>query len=293
MTKLLITGGDGMVGSYAAEVFAEHRILSTDLGTMDIGSPQAVSRTFKEFGPEVVLHLAAATDVDRCEQDPDWAFRSNAVGTENIALACREAGAALVYVSSGAVFKGDKPTPYTEFDLASPSNVYAASKLAGEEIVRRLVERHYIVRAGWVFGGGKRDKKFVGKLASLIFSGKTELKVVDDKVGTPTYAKDFLRGIKRLLSAGRGGLYHMGNEGAASRYQIALEIARLLGKENLPIKPVSSEHFPLPAPRGASEAISNYKLKLLGLPPQRPWQEALADYLESELALSPQPAAKA
>lgn len=286
MTRLLITGGNGMVGSYARDVFADHEILSTDLDTMDIASPTEIARTFAAFNPEIVLHLAAATDVDRCEQDPLFAFAANAVGTENVALACRGAGAAMVYASTGAVFAGDKPSPYTEYDRTRPSNVYAASKLAGEEAVRALVERHYVVRAGWVFGGGARDKKFVGKLFSLIQSGRRELKAVDDKTGTPTYAKDFLAGVRRLLETKRYGVYHMGNEGHCSRLEIAKEIAQVLGRD-VEIQPVSSAEFPLPAPRGASEAIANFKLKLLGLAPQRPWQEALAEYVKSELLAAP------
>ncbi len=282
-----------MVGSYARGVFRGHELLSTDLPTMDIGSPEKIEETFRAFKPEVVLHLAAATDVDRCEREPDFAFRSNAVGTENVALACRRHGALMVYASTGAVFAGDKPHPYVEYDAPRPSNVYAASKLAGEEAVRALVERHYIARAGWVFGGGAKDKKFVGKLFSLISAGREGLQVVDDKIGTPTYAKDFLSGILRLLGVERYGVYHLGNEGSCSRHRIALEIARLAGRPDLGIRPVSSAEFPLPAPRGASEAIENMKLRLLGLAPQRPWQDALAEYLKDELIPAARSAASA
>lgn len=278
-----------MVASYATSVFSGDDLLSTDMDTMDIRSSEQIAKSFREFRPEVVLHLAASTDVDRCEVDHDYAFRSNAIGTENLALECRRAGAVMVYASTGAVFAGDKPKPYVEYDLPRPSNVYAASKLAGEDAVRSHVEKHFIVRGGWIFGGGPKDKKFVGKLYALIAGGRTELKVVDDKIGTPTYAKDFLAGIRRLLRSDRYGVYHMGNEGYASRFAIAQEIARILGNESVSILPVSSAEFPLPAPRGVSEAIENLKLRLIGLPPQRPWQEALAEYLKQELA----PAARA
>lgn len=283
MARYLVTGGNGMVASYAAATFVGDELLSTDLDTMDIRSPEAIDKTFRGYRPDVVLHLAASTDVDRCEVDHDYAFRSNAMGTENLALACRRTGAVMVYASTGAVFPGDKPRPYVEYDQPRPSNVYAASKLAGEDAVRAHVEKHFIVRGGWIFGGGVKDKKFVGKLYSLIAAGRTELKVVDDKVGTPTYAKDFLQGIRRLLLTERYGVYHMGNEGSASRYAIAKEVARILGKTSVSISPVSSAEFPLPAPRGVSEAIENLKLRLIGLPPQRAWQEALAEYLAQEL----------
>lgn len=281
MPKLLITGGNGMVGSYAPSVFGDWELLSTDLDTMDIRDRAALDRAFREFRPELVLHLAAATDVDRCQKEADWAYSLNAVGTQNVALACRKAEALLIYVSTGAVFPGDRHTPYTEFDPVRPSNTYAAAKLAGEELVRGLWSRHLIVRGGWIFGGGAKDHKFVGKLAQLIVSGKTPLKAVNDKFGTPTYAKDLLKGIRRLVEADCLGLFHMANEGSATRYDVAVEIQKVLGDSRITVEPVSSDLFPLPAPR-ASEALRNYKLHLMGLAPQRPWREALRDYIENE-----------
>jgi dTDP-4-dehydrorhamnose reductase len=283
MIRMLITGGKGMVGGYAPKVFPDYEILSTDLDTLDIRSPESIARTFKDFHPEVLLHLAAATDVDRCEQDPDWAVRSNEAGTRNLAQACLEHGALMVYASTGAVFQGDKPEPYTEFDPTGPSNVYAASKLAGEKALSGLLERHCIVRAGWMFGGGAADKKFVGKIATQIALGRTVLKAVNDKFGSPTYAKDFLEAVRRILKTGAYGVFHAGNGGRVSRFDIAREIARILGRTGVLIAPVSSKEFPLPAPRGTSEALYNKKLELLGLEPQRPWQEALAEYLRSEI----------
>jgi dTDP-4-dehydrorhamnose reductase len=119
-----------------------------------------------------VLHLAAATDVDRCEQEPAWADDNNALGTENVALACQVSGTPLVYVSTGAVFNGSKPEPYVELDEPSPSNIYARSKLAGEQVVAAVLQRYYIVRAGWMFGGAERETKFVGKIARLILGGR-------------------------------------------------------------------------------------------------------------------------
>lgn len=282
MARMLVTGGKGMVGSYVPSVFAEHELLSTDIDTLDVRSPGAVEAAFKDFKPELLLHLAAATDVDRCQQEPDWAFRSNAAATENLALACGRHGTLMVYTSTGAVFKGDRSAPYAESDPTGPSNVYAASKLAGEDAVRRSLERYFVARAGWIFGGVGADKKFVGKIAAQIASGKTEILAVDDKVGTPTYAKDFLENIRRILGTGSFGVFHAANEGSATRYDVACEIVRVMGRKDVRVVPVSSDRFPMPAPR-ANEPLSNRKMKLLGLEPARSWQDALAEYLRGEI----------
>ena len=287
MKRILVTGAGGMVGSYVPSVFGDLELTLTDVvpevAQMDVADPEAVMRAVVDAQPDVVLHLAAATDVDQCEKDHDLAFRVNAIGTQNVALATRAVGAELVYISTAGVFDGEKHEPYTEFDDPAPGNVYGHSKLAGERVVSTLLDRFYIVRAGWMIGGGAKDKKFVGKIVSQIEEGQTELRAVDDKFGSPTYARDLLEGIRRLLQTGYSGLYHMVNGGCCSRYDVAVEIRSILGRPEIQIEPVSSAHFPLPAPRVRSEAMRNYKLELLGLEPQRSWQEALRAYVEDEL----------
>ena len=285
--RVLVTGAAGMTASYVPDVFRDSDLVLTDIVdapvVLDICDAAAVQRAVSEFRPDVVLHLAAATDVDRCEQEPDWAHRSNAVGTENIANACKESDLTLVYTSTAAVFPGDKTDPYVESDATSPSNVYGRSKLDGEAAVVRIVPRHFIVRAGWMIGGGKRDKKFVGKIVSFIAEGRTELKAVNDKFGSPIYAADLIAGVRRLVETEAYGLYHMVNEGFVSRYDVALAIRDILGRPDIQVEPVSSDEFPLPAPRGRSEAMRNEKLEKMGLPPMRPWREALEEYVVSEL----------
>ena len=238
--------------------------------------------TMMEVQPDLVLHLAAATDVDRCEKEPEFAFHSNAIGTQNIALACQAIGVPLVYVSTSGVFWGDNPNPYTEFDAPKPANVYGQSKLAGEQIVCSLLQRFFIVRAGWMIGGGEKDKKFIGKIIQLISEGRRELSIVSDKLGSPVYAKDFLNGIKVLVDTGYYGIYHMVNEGMVSRYDVALEIREALNCPEVNIRPVSSSYFPLPAPRARSEALRNLKLELLGIFKMRKWDEAVRDYISRE-----------
>ena len=285
--RMLVTGAAGMVGSYVSTVFNGFDLTLTDIEEgferLDVRDPQAVMYTVCELEPQVVLHLAAATDVDLCEQDPDWAYHTNTIGTQNVALACQETGCLLIFISTAGVFWGDKPEPYTEFDSPRPRNIYGDSKWQGEQIVTALLKRFFICRAGWMVGGGERDKKFVRKITQLILDGSHHVKVVDDKFGSPTYAKDLLCGILRLIGTRYYGLYHMVNTGTASRYEVALAVRGILGREDMEIEPVSSAYFPLPAPRARSEGMRNYKLDLLGMNDARCWEEALEEYMLSEL----------
>lgn len=286
---ILITGAGGVVGSYAPSVFSANDLLLTDLvesrgiSQLDVTDTDAVHAAIRTTRPDVVLHLAAATDVDRCEQDPDVAFRVNAIGTENVAHACRESGALLVYISTAGVFGGGKPDPYTEFDAPDPANIYGHSKLAGERTVSSMLDRYFIVRAGWMVGGASLEKKFVGMMIRQLEAGATHLRAVHDKFGSPTYAPDLLRGIRTLLDTNRFGLFHMVNDGSCSRYDVAVALCELLGRDDVDVEPVSSAAFPLPAPRARSEAMRNYKLELHGLPRQRPWKDALETYVLTEL----------
>jgi len=286
---MLVTGAAGAVGSYVPEVFSDWDLVLTDVvgefDRLDVADPESVLQAVTEAKADVVLHLAAATDVDRCEQEPDLAFSVNAIGTQNVVRACRAVDALLVYISTAGVFWGDKPDPYTEFDAPAPANVYGHSKLAGERAVEAQLSRYYIVRAGWMIGGGPtRDKKFVGKIVELVGRGDRSLRAVDDKFGSPTYGKDMVAGIQRLLETNHHGLFHMANAGGpCSRYDVALAIRDALGRSDLDVEPVSSAYFPLPAPRARSEAMTNYKLQLLGHDWMRPWQEALVEYVTTEL----------
>lgn len=292
---ILVTGSAGMMGCHLLDIFSPgdlHRTdlqASQDIHALDTCDPAAVMRTFERVRPAMAIHLAAETDVDRCEREVDHAFRSNALGTLNIALACQRFGTELVYVSTAGVFDGSKAEPYTEFDTPAPVNVYAKAKYEGEKLVQTLVPRHYIVRAGWMFGGKGKDKKFVGKIAAMCLgleNGTKELRVVNDKFGSPTYAKDLLQTLRVLSRSGFYGVYHVVNAGWCSRYDVAVEIARFLHSE-IPIVAVPSAMFPLSAPRPRSEAARSYKLELLGLSSMRPWQQALHEYLTDWLTYAP------
>jgi dTDP-4-dehydrorhamnose reductase len=257
----------------------EHEVRATGTEDMDVRDRSAVSSVVAGFHPELIIHLAALTDVDRCEREQDEAFHINTIGTQNVALSCLQLAIPLVYVSTISVFDGTKPGPYIEFDTPNPRSCHSKSKYQGERIIQSLLQRYYIVRAGWLFGGGDKDSKFVAKILKLA-RDRSELKVVDDKLGSPTYTIDFAHGIKALIATGQYGVYHMVNTGRpASRYEVAQAILEYAGVTDCVLKAVSSAEFPLPAPRPRMEAGRNLAAELIGLPPMRPWREALKEYL--------------
>jgi dTDP-4-dehydrorhamnose reductase len=287
--KVLVTGAAGMLGAAvvnalrreAWQIFPTGRVVNRIVArAMDIGDWEAVMCVVGDVQPDLVLHLAAETDVDRCEREPDHAYTVNAFGTENVARACREYGAELAYISTANVFDGEKIEPYTEYDPPGSVNTYGRSKLEGERIVERVLDRYYIFRAGWMVGGWEIDKKFVYKMVQLCKTQK-ELKVVDDKFGSPTFNEDFVPVMMAVIGTRRYGLYHLANQGVASRWEIASEIVRLLGKEgDIAVTPVSSAEFLLPAPRPRSEMLRNLKLQLLGLDDMPHWKDSLRKYIE-------------
>jgi dTDP-4-dehydrorhamnose reductase len=230
----------------------------------------------------MVFHLAAETDVDRCEREADHAFATNALGTQNVALACGEKDLPMVYISTAGVFDGKKETPYNEFDEARPIIVYGASKLMGERFTRQLVRRHFIVRAGWMVGGGRKDHKFIAKIIEQIRAGKRRLHCVTDKLGTPTYTEDFARTLAGLVATPFYGLYHMVCDGGGTRLDVAQEILRVLGRTDIEAAPVTSEFWKeqYPAPRPRSEMMENMMLRLRGLNQMRNWKVALREYLQ-------------
>ncbi len=281
--RVLVTGAKGMLGSDLCPIFREkHQVLATDLEDLDVRDPEAVRALVAETKPAMILHLAALTNVDGCQGMRDETFLTNTIGTRNVALACRRFQIGMVYISTGSVFDGTKGEPYTEFDAPNPHSEYSRAKYQGELQVKELLREHYIVRAGWMFGGGNRDKKFVGKIISLAEEGQT-LHVVDDKFGSPTYTRDMALGILKLIETEWYGTYHMANLGCCSRFEYAQKIVELAGISDCRIQPISSDAFPLPAPRPRMEAIRNYMLQLLGLNWMRPWEEALEDYIKNRL----------
>lgn len=281
--KIIITGGRGQLGRELAGVLLEaggHEVISPGRQELDVTRMEEVIWAFKAFAPEVVIHAAAATNVDRCELDHDWAYLVNALGTRNVAAAAAVVGAKLVYISTDYVFNGRAGRPYTEFDTPDPINIYGKSKLAGERYAAELCPRYFIVRTSWLYG--RHGKNFVKTMLDL--AGKRdEIAVVDDQVGSPTYAGDLARFIAGLIETELYGIYHASNGGECSWFDFAREIFRLAGLDHVRVRPISSAELNRPAPRPAYSVLDNYCIRLQGLPDLRHWQEALLDFLKGEV----------
>jgi dTDP-4-dehydrorhamnose reductase len=286
--KILVTGAAGMLGSALSPTLLKngHKVFLTDLIAaekgieyLDVRDFKQAEKIIKEYQPELIMHLAAETDVDKCELEPDHAFLTNTIGTQNVALLCQKLNILMVYISTIGVFYGDKHEPYTEFDNPNPINIYGHSKLEGEKIVQYLLNKYYIVRAGWMIGGGpKRDKKFISKIIKQINKNKA-IRAVNDKIGSPTYTFDFSKCLVDIIKTNYFGLYHCTNKGFCSRYDVAKKIVDFLDRSDIIVEPVSSAYFPLPAKRARSEMSRNYKLELLGLDTPRNWEDALYEYI--------------
>ncbi len=286
--KILMTGAAGMLGSTMYPILREqgHEVITTDINTsdkgielLDVKDKEAIYAFITKYDPDAVFHLAAETDVDKSEIEVDHVHHVNVIGTQNVALACQEYDKLMIYISTAGVFSGDKEEPYTEFDDPRPVNVYGKTKLEGEKIVRELLNKFFILRAGWMVGGGVKDKKFVMQILKLIKSGKKEIPVVTDKIGSPTYTGDFSRNIMPLVESKRYGLYHMTCKGRCSRFDVAKKIVNHLNYD-VKINPITSDKFPLPAPRAASEMMRNFKMDMIGLNNMQHWEAALEEYLD-------------
>jgi dTDP-4-dehydrorhamnose reductase len=272
--RVVITGHNGQLGRQLVGALASHQLLRLDLPGDDITDP-GVSRTIAAFRPELVVHAAAYTDVDGCEGDPDKAFLVNAVGTQNVALGARRAGAVLLYVSTNEVFDGTRRDLYREWDPVNPVSVYARSKAAGEQIVRDLLDRFYIVRVAWLFGPGGAN--FATKILGAAERGGP-LRVSADEFGNPTYAPDVANAIARLVVAEHYGIYHLTNAGFCSRHEMAVEIMRLAGRPDLSVEPILSAEWPRPSRPPLHAILANTNGAALGVV-LRPWRDALAEYI--------------
>jgi dTDP-4-dehydrorhamnose reductase len=274
--RIAITGAKGQLGRSLQQALEGSELLLIDLPEHDI-TQGGIIPLIADWVPDVVIHAAAMTDVDGCEKDPEQAYRVNALGTQNVALACQRCAAPMLYVSTDYVFDGTSEEPYLEYDEPNPSSAYARSKLAGEEFVRDLLQRFYIVRTAWLYG--HQGQNFVEKVLELADRGN-ELSVVANEFGSPTYAPDLALAISRLIQHQLYGIYHLVNEGSCSRYEFAAKILQLAGKGDVPLRPTTSYPRAARVPRRA--VLRNFAAATqLGIT-LRPWEEALQAYFEEE-----------
>ena len=280
--KILITGGRGMLGrTLAAELGGEFDVVPTDLPEADVTDENAIDAVIARHRPDVVVHCAAMTAVDRCETERELAFRLNAHGAANVAASCNRRGARLIAISTDYVFGGDSDRPYDEFDApVGARTVYGRSKLAGEEAVRALCPNHAICRTSWLYGAG--GPSFVHAMMKLADGTRPFLPVVDDQRGNPTSAVAVARALRELVRRPNlCGTFHLTCEGEASWAEFAREIFRLAGIRQ-DVRPCATEEFPRPAPRPRNSRLDKMRLRMAGLPPMPHWKDALGEFMRAE-----------
>lgn len=278
--------GEAVYEHFAPKATVEASDIDTNTPWLQYGDVRdfgAIEKSIQVFKPQIIINLAALTDLELCEREIENAWATNALGAENLGLIAERMDATHVYISTAGIFGGEKEF-YTDYDAPNPLSYYAKSKYYGENYVRNSVKKHFVLRAGWMMGGGpNKDKKFINKLFKQIKAGKKTLHVVDDKLGTPTYTLDFARGIHRLIESEMYGLYNQVCKGSASRYDVAVELMRLLRLDNqVKVEKVASDHFAQEyfAPRPASEKLITHKLDARGLNVMRDWKVCLSEYAE-------------
>lgn len=273
--RIFITGIRGQLGRALQATLTGHQVSGGDLPECDITDRLCIQTAIADFGPDLVIHCAAMTDVDGCARNPELAYRVNGLGTQNVALACQAAGAALLAVSTNEVFDGAADRPYTEFDAPNPINPYGRSKLAGEWYVRHLSTRFYIVRTAWLYASDGRN--FPHRIIQLA-DERGYLRVVDDEVGSPTHVMDLAQAIGQLVITGQYGVYHFVNQGVCSRFDLAYEILRLSRRAAVPIEPTSLAEFKRDSTPPPYAPLANVAGAAIGIR-LRPWQEALAEFV--------------
>lgn len=275
--KILLTGAKGMLGSDLCLALSKnHDVTAVDLEDFDISIYNDAASSVSGSKADLVIHSAAYTDVDGCELNPEKAFMINALGTQNLVLACREKNIPLAYISTDYVFDGTSKIPYLESDKTNPLSIYGKSKLAGEEAVRNHLDKFFIIRTSWLFG--VRGKNFISTIQNLAARQK-EIRIVNDQTGSPTFTKDLAEGIKELIESPYYGIYHITNQGACSWFEFAKIILEYSGLKDVSLNPISTEELKRFAPRPGFSVLDNNFYRLRGFKMLRNFKEALSEYL--------------
>ncbi len=277
--RVVVFGSGGQLGTEVVSVLSDlgHDVVGFTHSEVDIANFESVLKAVKDTNPEVVVNAAAYTDVDGCESNRDLAFKVNAIGARNVAVASSMAEAKVVHISTDYVFGGERSFPYTEFDTPSPINTYGASKLSGEIFVREQNRRFFILRTAWLYG--IHGKNFLKTMISLAKKGGV-LRVVNDQWGSPTWAKDVALQLEKLIGTHYYGVYHCTSQGKCTWFEFASEIFNLVGLD-VEVVPVGSEEFPRPAKRPGWSVLDNYMLKLHDLDIMPHWKDALSSFVKT------------
>ncbi|HEY0829487.1 MAG TPA: dTDP-4-dehydrorhamnose reductase [Bacilli bacterium] len=277
--KILITGAAGQLGSDLTRVLqADHELFALSKTELNVVDADQVFAAVHHARPEVILHAAAYTKVDLAETDSEMAYRVNAIGTRNVAVAAQTVKAKMVYISTDYVFDGHKGEPYHEFDETSPLNIYGRSKLAGEQFVKAFSDTFFIVRTSWLYG--RNGSNYVNNMIARSL-GQEPVSAACDQVGSPTYTLDLAVFIGHLIRTKKYGCYHVSNSGCCSRYDFTKEIFQAIHMNHIILHPVRAVDFNLPAARPLNSALDSLAIRLNGLPVLRDWKSALHAYVNT------------
>lgn len=283
-SKIMITGAEGMLGQDLVARLEKIKGLElerTTIDDLDITDLGRVRERMLSVKPEIVIHCAGYTAVDKAEEKQLEAYQVNASGTKNIAFFCRELDAEMYYLSTDYVFNGNSQQPYSEDDEVDPINVYGSTKLAGERFVQDLVERHKICRTSWLCG--VHGPNFIETILKLAKRQKT-IKVINDQVGRPTFTVDLAEQIAQLLSVKEPGIFHLTNSGYCTWYRFACKIVELAGLKDVRVQPITTDEFRSLAARPKFSVLENKRLTELGLKSAPHWEDGLKRYLASRPA---------
>lgn len=267
---VLVTGANGMLGQDLCPILEDsgYEVVETDIDVMNITDAMSVKLVLEKEKPDVVIHCAAYTNVDKAEEDLKTAELINVTGTENVAEVCGKLGITMVYISTDYVFDGKKNEPYEPDDRTNPLNNYGITKFEGEEAVRSLCDKYIVARTSWLYG--HHGKNFVETMLNLAKTHK-ELKVVDDQIGCPTWTVDLSNALVELIENEEFGTFHVCGSGCTSWYGFAKEIFKI-ANVNVDLKPCTTAEFPRPAKRPEFSVMDNEGIC-------RDWRFALRDYL--------------
>lgn len=268
--KILIAGGHGQLGSCLTRALAAHALIVTGHSSLDVTNLDQAYSVIKSNAPDLVINASAFNDVDGAEMHQRAAFLVNAGGPRNLALATAARNIPLLHVSTDYVFDGKAQSPYHEFCATNPLSIYGRSKLAGEKAVRDLNSRHYIVRTAWLFW--EQGRNFL--LSMYRLASQPQVCVVADVVGSPTYVPHLAQAIAHLITTGAYGTYHLAGKGGASRWDLVLELYRMLGVRST-VSPVPQLTFPTPAKRPKYSVLTTLQQPHIELPL---WQEGVAAF---------------
>ena len=277
--KILITGANGMLAKAVRNELKEEELICTDVEELDITNLEAVQKFVENVKPDLIINCAAYTAVDKAEEQEELAYKINAIGPKNLAIASKQNDSILVHISTDYVFGGDKPVEqdYSEDDEKNPQAVYGTTKLAGEKFIEENCSKYYIFRTAWLYGEGNN---FVRTMINLA-KDRNEVSVVNDQHGSPTYAVDLAKIIHQAIEKDIPyGIYNSTNIGYTTWYDFTKLIYKLQNI-NRNVKPVTTEEFPRPAKRPKNSQMSKNKLLKLGIEIPT-YEEALMRYLEKE-----------